>query len=520
MYDAVVARPMLVFWPIVRRFPFVLVAAVALPIVLWAVAVLSFDSVQFTVLSSQSQISEEGASAFARLFGALILLLFPLDESRWRLRWVAGGFVALGLGGFAFGVVPVFTKMTFTLAQTLYASITVSTLAGLFFVGGLWRPQVPRRAVVIFALAGVTICAAIVAAANRLPRLANPTEFASAIARDDPPFHALTPWHWLLSLIPLAFFCLATVAAAHDFEREGWGAWIVVAMTLLAGSQLHNLFWPSAYTSTLTSANVLRLAFAATIAVGGVIELRRVAGERAQGLAQAREYTDRLEDLNRMRADFASMAAHELVGPLAAIRRSTELLLRMSPRPEQIGPLRTIESESDLLATLVSDVRTSAAVERDNFTVHGQRVNAADLMSEAAAFARTVAEDRSIVVSGDQHVDVWADPARIGQVLRNLLVNASAYSPPGTTITLRAERHGHLLSIQVQDEGKGIPEADLSRVFDKYVRGRRNGKATTPGLGLGLYLSRRIVQAHGHELTVTSPSGCGAIFSFDLEIVE
>ena len=85
----------------------------------------------------------------------------------------------------------------------------------------------------------------------------------------------------------LTFFGIATVAAAIDFEREGWGAWIVVAMTLLAGSQLHNLFWPSAYTSTLTSANVLRLAFAATIAFGGVIELRRVAGERAEGLAQA-----------------------------------------------------------------------------------------------------------------------------------------------------------------------------------------------------------------------------------------
>jgi signal transduction histidine kinase len=498
----------------------VLVGAVALPIVLWAVAILSIESVRFTVLSSKSQISEEGASAFARLFGALILLLFPVDESRWRLRWVAGGFVALGLGGFAFGVIPVFTSTTFTLAQTLYASITVSTVAGLFFVGGLWRPRVPRRVVVSFALAGVIICAAIVAAANRLPRLANSTEFANAIAHDNPPFHALTPWHWVLSLIPLAFFCLATAAAAIDFEREGWGAWIVVAMTLLAGSQLHNLFWPSAYTSTLTSANVLRLAFAATIALGGVIELRRIAAERAQGLAQAREYADRLEELNSMRADFASMAAHELVGPLAAIRRSAELLLRMAPQPEQISALRTIESESDLLATLVADVRSSAAIERDDFAIHAQRVNAADLLDDAAAFARTVADDRSVVVTGDRAVDVLADPVRIGQVLRNLLVNARTYAPAGTTITLRAEQHGPLLSIQVQDEGKGIAEGDLNRVFDKYVRGHQNGATMAPGLGLGLYLSLRIVQAHGHELSVASPPGRGAIFSFDLEIVE
>jgi signal transduction histidine kinase len=192
----------------------------------------------------------------------------------------------------------------------------------------------------------------------------------------------------------------------------------------------------------------------------------------------------------------------------------------MAPRPEQISALHTIESESDLLATLVADVRSSAAIERDDFTAHAQRAHAADLLDEAAAFARTVAGDRSVVVTGERGIDVWADPVRIGQVLRNLLVNASKYAPPGTTITLRAERRGPLLSIQVQDEGKGIAEGDLDRVFDKYVRGRRNGAAIAPGLGLGLYLSRRIVQAHGHQLTVTSPPGCGAIFSFDLEIVE
>jgi signal transduction histidine kinase len=520
MNDAIWARPMGAFWPLLRRFPFVLVGAVALPIVLWAIAGLTLEHVRFTVLSSRSQIGEEGASAFARLFGALILLLFPLDESRWRLRWVAGGFVALGLGGFAFGVIPVITATTFTLAQTLYASITVSTVAGLFFVGGLWRPRVQRRVIVTIALAGVVACGAIVAAANRLPRLADSAAFANAITHNNPPLHALTPWHWILSLIPLTFFGIATVAAAIDFEREGWGAWIVVAMTLLAGSQLHNLFWPSAYTSILTSANLLRLAFAATIAFGGVIELRRVAGERAEGLAQAREYADRLSDLNSMRADFASMAAHELVGPLAAIRRSTEVLLRMEPRPEQVRALRTIESESDLLTTLVADVRSSAAVERDDFEVHGQRVCASDLLTEAADFARSVVDDRSVVVAGDRDVDVWADPVRIGQVLRNLIINACSYAPPHTMITLRAERHDRLLSIQVQDEGKGIADGDLSRVFDKYVRGRRTGAVGVPGLGLGLYLSRRIVQAHGHELSVASPPGSGAIFSFDLEIVE
>ena len=125
--------------------------------------------------------------------------------------------------------------------------------------------------------------------------------------------------------------------------------------------------------------------------------------------------------------------------------------------------------------------------ERDDFAVHGQRVHAPDLLTEAADFARSVVDDRSVVVAGDREVDVWADPVRIGQVLRNLIINACSYAPPHTTITLRAEQHDQLLSIQVQDEGKGIADGDLGRVFDKYVRGRRSGAVVVPGLGLGLY---------------------------------
>jgi signal transduction histidine kinase len=115
---------------------------------------------------------------------------------------------------------------------------------------------------------------------------------------------------------------------------------------------------------------------------------------------------------------------------------------------------------------------------------------------------------------------VLANPERIGQVLRNLLTNAAKYSPPGTPITLRASCQGDRVHIEVIDRGDGIHPEDLSRIFEKFGRGRDQVGRRSPGIGVGLYLSRRIIEAHGSELTVDSTLGVGSVFAFALEVVR
>ncbi|MBA2277277.1 MAG: ATP-binding protein, partial [Chloroflexia bacterium] len=124
------------------------------------------------------------------------------------------------------------------------------------------------------------------------------------------------------------------------------------------------------------------------------------------------------------------------------------------------------------------------------------------------------------VVNTVDDTTVLADPVRIGQVLRNLLGNAVKYTPPGTPVELRARPADApgWVRVEVADQGDGIHPDDLDRIFDKFGRGRRSSSGWIAGTGLGLYLSRRIVYLHGSDLTVTTTTGAGATFGFDLEI--
>ena len=101
--------------------------------------------------------------------------------------------------------------------------------------------------------------------------------------------------------------------------------------------------------------------------------------------------------------------------------------------------------------------------------------------------------------------------------MRNLLTNAAKHTPAGTPIELRARCIGTAVRFEVTDRGPGIHPDELERVFEKFGRGRDAQGRKVPGVGLGLYLSRRIVRAHGGELTVSSAVGEGTVFAFELE---
>jgi signal transduction histidine kinase len=473
------------------------------------------------VLAPDAKTGFEVLLALGQLFGALVLLFFPDEPARPRLRWVAAGLLVLGFGAFGFGyLLPLWDK-SYDLNAALYGSLLVRSLGVGLLAVGLWperAPDLPARATPVLLAALALVGIGVGFGAERLPRLTEVTDLEAAATGSRSTLEGLTGWHWMLSLVPLAFGIVAAVGAVRHFPGRALGNWLVVATALLAGAQLHTMFWPSAYSPILTTASLLRLGFTLIVAVGGIFELQRVAAERAALLAAARQSARQLTDLAVLRADFTAMVAHELGAPIAAIRRSTELLALEPLGEVQRRAVAAIETEIGVLHALVGDVMASSRIERDDFAIRPRPVPVAALLANAAGFARTLPGDHPLTVVGDGQEQVLADPGRIGQALRNLLANAAKHTPPGTPIELRAARNGDLVRIEVADRGPGIPAEDMSRIFEKYGRGRDAAGRAVDGVGLGLYLSRRIVRAHGGELTVESTPGHGAIFGFDLEM--
>ena len=255
----------------------------------------------------------------------------------------------------------------------------------------------------------------------------------------------------------------------------------------------------------------------------------RMAGmirERRRAEEEVKRANRRLEELAVLKADFTAMIAHELGGPLAAIRRLAEVLSAEGSDAEvRSYSTIAIEGEIDALNALVADVQSAAIIERDDFKVVLRPVLLATLLTDAEAYAETLDGGHPIEfalaggLNGEEQV--WADPERVGQVLRNLLSNAAKYSPDGEPIELRAKRsQQRILRIEVADHGRGIRPDDQVRIFEKFGRGRDQEGRKVGGVGLGLYLSRRIIRSHGSEITVSSTPGEGSAFGFELEVVR
>jgi signal transduction histidine kinase len=167
-------------------------------------------------------------------------------------------------------------------------------------------------------------------------------------------------------------------------------------------------------------------------------------------------------------------------------------------------------------------VRAVAAVEREDFGIKAPPLSLEELLAAAEVYASTLPGHHPIevMVRGDLRAGerVLADPERIGQVLRNLLSNAAKYSPEGTPIELRVGKKEGRIRIEIADRGRGIHPDDVPRIFEKFGRGRDRERHKTPGAGLGLYLSQRIVRGHGSELTVQTRLSEDSVFGFELKL--
>lgn len=225
--------------------------------------------------------------------------------------------------------------------------------------------------------------------------------------------------------------------------------------------------------------------------------------------------------LMQMKDDFISYASHEIRTPIYAIKGFLDLILSGkvdNPEAER-DFLRRVANSVERLSALASDLLDSSRLQSGQMRVSCQEMDVRDLIQETVDSLQAVAHTKELeIVAGQSSTPLiaLADSLRLHQVLFNLLQNAMHYSQPGQQISVDAMSVEGGVMITVTDQGSGIPPQDLPHVFDKFFRVDSETNRTTTGSGLGLYISKSIIDLHGGQMGVNSESGKGSTFYFVL----
>jgi signal transduction histidine kinase len=312
------------------------------------------------------------------------------------------------------------------------------------------------------------------------------------------------------------------VSEAYDegqpgFHREG-GEVAAVAEVPTAEWRLAFVQDASAFDGSLVRplrSAVLLVAIAAVVgaAVSVVALVRRLAG--------AREEQRRLRRISEEQEEFTSIVSHELRTPVTGLLGFLQTVLdhwhTMGDEERRAAVERALANAARLHA-LTRDVLDTALVDAPELPYHLDVLDLRREVEDAALAARDAEPERPVDVDVPaRSVLVSVDGTRIRQVLTNLLDNAAKSSPPGTPVHVSVRVDGSEAAVAVADQGPGIAPDQAERVFERFVRGR---PAATRGSGLGLYICRRIVEAHGGRIWVDDPGAPGARIVFSLPLAS
>ncbi|MEZ4666795.1 MAG: ATP-binding protein [Anaerolineae bacterium] len=244
-------------------------------------------------------------------------------------------------------------------------------------------------------------------------------------------------------------------------------------------------------------------------------------GELTNIVANVRDITN-FRRAQEMQNVFISTVSHELKTPVAIIKGYVGTLRREDAdwEPEVIrNSLAVIEDESDRLTALIENLLAASKLRAERMQLDLDDVQVDQLAKSVVERFKTQTKKHKFKLSfSPDFPGIQADEIRLRQVLDNLVSNAIKYSPDGGTITIGGEVDEHVVTIYVRDQGVGIPEDELERVFERFYRVDGPVAKKTQGTGLGLYLARALVEAHGGRIWVRSKPGSGATFYFTLPL--
>lgn len=222
---------------------------------------------------------------------------------------------------------------------------------------------------------------------------------------------------------------------------------------------------------------------------------------------------------------FLSQVMHDLKNPLGVIHGYADLILSGGcgdVSVELAQAVQTVARQTDRLGKLVADVQDLSVLGAQHFSLRKSTVSLKTFFSEFLATAQIPARKKGIRISlsleSSLPVETRFDVDRIDQVLANLIGNALKYSEPGTSITFKAESRDQNLVVSISDQGPGIPKEDIPKLFNPFSRSTARTTGGEESTGLGLYICRQIIEAHGGKIWVESEGGRGSTFVFSLPL--
>lgn len=229
-----------------------------------------------------------------------------------------------------------------------------------------------------------------------------------------------------------------------------------------------------------------------------------------------------LAELNGLKNQFLGMAAHDLRSPVSAILSFSEFLIDETGdvlSSEHLGFLRTIRSSTDLMRRLIDNFLNISLIESGRFHLNLDSVDIFKPVERSMALQRIMAEKRKIalrLVHPGGNAVLLMDEYKIEQVLNNLISNAVEHSPPDSEVTVQISLTEAEVVVAITDAGPGIADDERERIFSPYERGRARKAAGTRSTGLGLTISKKIIEAHKGKIWVENRPGQGASFCFIL----
>lgn len=227
------------------------------------------------------------------------------------------------------------------------------------------------------------------------------------------------------------------------------------------------------------------------------------------------------KELEKQKDDFISVASHELKTPVTSMKTYTQLLKKkfeMKGETLAAESMAKIDKQINKLSSLIADLLDVTRSQTGNLSLRQETFDMDLLVKEVVENMQLTTTKHSLIIKGTANAQITADRDRTGQVLINFLSNAIKYSPQSKKVFVHVERNKQEVIVGVQDFGIGIPQDKLEQVFERFTRVSGRVMETFPGLGLGLYISARIIKSQQGRIWVESTEKKGSTFYFSLPI--